>query len=118
MWLADDSLSAQYGPSWPRHHLGWFFQYGKIIALAAHIRISGREHLKRIVLEQPGMQINNRASSFDRALLSHVARVLSYLAAFRIPLKAITPWGGGKKMAIDGRAKVARKFCVKIYDLL
>ena len=97
MWLADDSLSAQYGPSWPRHHLGWFFQYGKIITLAAHIRISGRKHLKRIILEQPGMQINNRA----RHLIVRFSVTSPVCSRIWLPsefLSRPSPPGEGKKI--------------------
>src|SRR5262245_59396637 len=33
-----------------RHQLGWHPQQGKVVPVAAHIRVGGREHAERIVL--------------------------------------------------------------------
>src|SRR5262245_2138001 len=58
-----------------RHQLGWHPQQGKVVPVAAHIRVGGREHAERIVLEQPGVQVvvhvipgNERFVSFHRTI--------------------------------------------------
>lgn len=59
---------------WARRHHGRLFQQGKVVAIAANIRVGRRKHAERVVLEQPGMQVimhillwNERLVSFHRA---------------------------------------------------